>query len=368
LFYGALDVSAAFQVYVKLTEALKAAELEKISDLEMSFMKVLADMELNGIYLNPKQWLDNFRKTLKKTEDLKAQLLEFRLINWDSWQQVLPIFKELGVDVSIIDKKTGEIRESVAQPVIEKQRKLHTILDIYLQYKKVFKESSTYGEKFLRHVNPTTQRVHSSYMQIMRTGRTSSTNPNCYSKDTEIMTDSGWVRFDNLKSNHKVAQWENNEISFVEPLAYVRTFAKELTHLVSDKHIDLLVTHDHRCLLENRKTGERFVKAASDFVEDYKHLQSGFKSYGKSLSASELLNWKLALALQADGHISKWGVSFVFKRLRKVERLKYLLSEANIPFTYSERISGIHRFYITSKNFAAILSLLGTDRTLPFSL
>jgi DNA polymerase-1 len=81
--------------------------------------------------------------------------------------------------VSIIDKKTGEIKESVSREVLKKQTAKAGILKTYLDYKLSQKESSTYGEKFLRHVNPTSQRVHSSYMQIMRTGRTSSTNPNC---------------------------------------------------------------------------------------------------------------------------------------------------------------------------------------------
>lgn len=81
--------------------------------------------------------------------------------------------------MSIIDKKTGEIKESVSREVLKKQTAKAGILKTYLDYKLSQKESSTYGEKFLRHVNPTSQRVHSSYMQIMRTGRTSSTNPNC---------------------------------------------------------------------------------------------------------------------------------------------------------------------------------------------
>ncbi len=153
-------------------------ELLNTLDLENNFLLVLGDMELNGVYADQSQWLANYRETLKQTEQLKSQLLQERQINWDSWQQVLPIMKELGVDVSIIDKKTGEIKESVARTVISKQVNKSPLLGLYLDYKIIKKESSTYGEKFLRHVNPISNRIHSSYMQIMRTGRTSSTNPN----------------------------------------------------------------------------------------------------------------------------------------------------------------------------------------------
>jgi DNA polymerase-1 len=86
--------------------------------------------------------------------------------------------QSFGVDTSIIDKKTGAIKESVARQVLEKQIKKDPIIGSYLSYKESAKESSVYGEMFLKHVNPISNRVHSSFMQIMRTGRTSSTNPN----------------------------------------------------------------------------------------------------------------------------------------------------------------------------------------------
>lgn len=179
IYYGALDVAVAYLLYEKEMALLKENELMSTAELEFQFVKVLGDMELAGIYLNQKQWLENYRVTLKNTEELKAQLLKYKELNWDSHKQVLPVMKQLGVDVSIIDKKTGEIKESVSRQVVKKQSFKDDILKIYLDYKLSQKASSTYGEKFLRHVNPTSQRIHSSYMQIMRTGRTSSTNPNC---------------------------------------------------------------------------------------------------------------------------------------------------------------------------------------------
>jgi len=178
LYYGALDVCVAFLLWKRFIPLIEESELSPVMELENEFLKVLGDMELNGVWLNQQQWLTNYRRTLNESEKKKQQLLAVHNINWDSYKQVLPVMKELGVDVSVIDKKTGEIKESVANAVLSKQLVKAPLLKLYLDYKLSSKESSTYGEKFLRHVNPTTQRVHSSFMQIMRTGRTSSTNPN----------------------------------------------------------------------------------------------------------------------------------------------------------------------------------------------
>lgn len=368
LYYGALDVSVAYLLYEKEMALLKENELMSTAELEFEFVKVLGDMELSGVYLNQKQWLENYRVTLKNTEELRSQLLKYRELNWDSHKQVLPVMKQLGVDVSIIDKKTGEIKESVSRQVVKKQSFKDDILKIYLDYKLSQKASSTYGEKFLRHVNPTSQRIHSNYMQIMRTGRTSSTNPNCYSKDTEIMTDRGWVRFDELTADANVAQWEDGNIQFVKPTGYVKTFKEKLINIKTDKHIDLLVTEDHRCLIRDRKTLKLKVLPAKDYPEDAHQIHSGVVTGGINLSRREILNWKLAIALQADGSIQPWGVTFIFKKNRKQERLAYLLNEANITYNYNVTNSGKHRFYISRKDFIHIINLLDADKTLPYKL
>jgi len=178
LLYAALDVEAVFRLYKPLRLKLASSELEATNSLEGEFMFVLADMELAGIWLNQTQWLANYRETLRTTETLRNELFAVHAINWDSWQQVLPVMKSYNVDVSIIDKETGDIKESVSRQVLQKQVGVNPILSTYLTYKQFKKETSTYGEGFLKYVNPISGRVHSSFMQIMRTGRTSSTNPN----------------------------------------------------------------------------------------------------------------------------------------------------------------------------------------------
>jgi DNA polymerase I-like protein with 3'-5' exonuclease and polymerase domains len=97
-------------------------------------------------------------------------------INWNSWSQVNKVLKSLGVNTEFFDKKTGELKESVSANALKNQT--HPIVERYLEYKEWFKLSSSYGTAFLKKINPRTGRIHSSYNQVMSSGRTSSSNPN----------------------------------------------------------------------------------------------------------------------------------------------------------------------------------------------
>jgi DNA polymerase-1 len=178
IYYGAFDIETAYVLHEKLLHVGKENDLLNTFKLEFEFLKVLGDMELNGVYLDSEKWLHTAREVEIKALQLRNQLNELSPINWDSPKQAVGYLKGVGVDVLILDKKTGEIKESVGKIGLQKQAARFPVLDTYLTYKTTKKKAVAYGEKFLRHINPHTGRVHSSFMQIMRTGRTSSTNPN----------------------------------------------------------------------------------------------------------------------------------------------------------------------------------------------
>ncbi len=72
----------------------------------------------------------------------------------------------------------------------------------------------------------------------------------CYSADTEILTDKGWKKFSELTSEDKVAQVnpETLNISFTEPLAYIKYPFKGFMINFKSKSVDLLVSPDHKML------------------------------------------------------------------------------------------------------------------------
>lgn len=93
------------------------------------------------------------------------------------------MFDEIGIPVLIIDQeKSTESKtvrkHSVGKIHLNKYSKKYPIVKEYLEYKELKKLVSSYGEKFLRHVNPVSGRVHTTFYQILDTGRISSSGPN----------------------------------------------------------------------------------------------------------------------------------------------------------------------------------------------
>ncbi len=178
IYYGAYDALYTLLLSKCLRGGAEGVDLTASVNQENEFLKVLADMELNGMPADTGLFLDASKEAEEITSELRLNLLEHKDINWDSPKQVNTVLKELGVDTSIVDKKTGEIKESVGKIVIAKQTAKFPLLSKYIAYKEADKKCKAYGHKFLRHWNPTSGRIHTSFMQLMVTGRTSSSSPN----------------------------------------------------------------------------------------------------------------------------------------------------------------------------------------------
>jgi DNA polymerase I-like protein with 3'-5' exonuclease and polymerase domains/uracil-DNA glycosylase len=68
----------------------------------------------------------------------------------------------------------------------------------------------------------------------------------CYDEFTEVLTPEGWVAFVGLDRGVQVAQWDNGEITFVEPRAYVdQSYVGKMWKLENEA-TDLLVSPDHK--------------------------------------------------------------------------------------------------------------------------
>lgn len=89
------------------------------------------------------------------------------IINWASSNQTIPFFQMLGFDTTIKDKKTGEIKDSVVEKVLAKQKGIaDDFLKLYLEYKEKFKDCSTYGQNYIDAINPNTGRIHTTFWQL----------------------------------------------------------------------------------------------------------------------------------------------------------------------------------------------------------
>ena len=87
-------------------------------------------------------------------------------VNWNSSKQVIPFLESLGFKLETRDKATGRIKKSVDATIIEGQKNVHPIAEVYLEFKAAQKVTSTYGQNFLDLINPVTRRLHTSFNQI----------------------------------------------------------------------------------------------------------------------------------------------------------------------------------------------------------
>ena len=88
-------------------------------------------------------------------------------LNWSSSQQIIPFFELLGYNLEIFDKKERKKKKSAAAKVIESQKQVCPELSkIYSEFKKAEKVCDSFGEKWLKAINPVTKRIHADYHQI----------------------------------------------------------------------------------------------------------------------------------------------------------------------------------------------------------
>ena len=152
----------------------------------------------------------------------------------------------------------------------------------------------------------------------------------CVTGDVEILTENGFIRFDKLPKNIKVAQYDKGEISFVPPIAYIdKPYSGDLYHVFSDNLIDLSMTPGHEMLL-TYKNGDRKEAVKDINFNGLKKIYAAGLGIGNEteLTAYE----KLMIALQADGTIHCGILQFSFSRLRKIDAFLQLMDEGGFRF------------------------------------
>jgi hypothetical protein len=168
----------------------------------------------------------------------------------------------------------------------------------------------------------------------------------CYSDDTEILTEGGFVLFKHLGASERVAQYErgSGKISFVRPKAIQKFWHSGEMVALKGRWSDLLVTPDHRTLSRQAK-GEDKVLAAKDIKHQRHFPVAGiYKGSGGPNAAHA----KLICAYIADGYKPRGQqIQWNLKKERKKVRLRSLLTELNIPWK--------ERSYRTTKTWTVFI-------------
>ncbi|MDG1052544.1 MAG: DNA polymerase I, partial [Flavobacteriaceae bacterium] len=170
-----------FQLVEFLMNDLKSGKLvDLFKKLEMPLLKVLAEMEFNGIKINMK-FLQNLSQNYSK--ELKS--IEKNIFNHSGEEFNLASPKQLGdilfEKLKIIDKpkktKTGQY--STSEEVLSGLSKNHEIINEVLKWRSLQKLINTYVDALPKQINEDSRRIHTVFNQaVASTGRLSSQNPN----------------------------------------------------------------------------------------------------------------------------------------------------------------------------------------------
>lgn len=180
--YAARDAAVMVPLQEQVAARLKTDDLERVAKLEFECVMPIAEMELNGFYLDEPRWREQLErvkiaqaKAADELQDLlsagvaQASLFGRSEINLDSQQQVTDALLNLGVPVPRTTR-AWELQPIAADyPVVAK----------LLEYRGVAKSLTSFGEKILEFIEPKTGRIHADFRQIgAPTGRFSCSNPN----------------------------------------------------------------------------------------------------------------------------------------------------------------------------------------------
>ncbi len=182
--YAAADAHQTYRLVSVLQKKLQEQGQEALLyDIEMPVLRILYDMEQNGIIVNT-DVLDQLRETLHdELTKIKSKIIsylgeDYANINLNSPQQIAHIlFKVLGL--TPIYKTAGKTGYSTSHEVLKKLAQHHPVPDLIMRYRELFKLKSTYVDTLGTFINPQTGRVHTTFSQTSTaTGRLSSSDPN----------------------------------------------------------------------------------------------------------------------------------------------------------------------------------------------
>ena len=179
--YAVEDADITFQLKEHFQSELGEANTQKLFDeIEVPLLRVLANMELEGINLDQAYLKELASQLVTDILTLEKNIYEeageeFNIASPKQLGDIL--FDKLKLIEKPKKTKTGQY--STAEDVLSYLAKDHKIVRDVLEYRGLAKLKNTYVDALPMQVEPTTNRVHTDYMQtVAATGRLSSNNPN----------------------------------------------------------------------------------------------------------------------------------------------------------------------------------------------
>lgn len=187
----------------------------------------------------------------------------------------------------------------------------------------------------------------------------------CFTGDTEILTESGFVRFDSLLQGVRVAGYSSGDIEFVIPDRYIENdYSGPMVHVHSTRGCDLIMTPGHEVIVRDGGVDRkhRADSVAFGYGKDVYVAGKAKGSSSRKLTPME----RLMIALQADGYNqsscskTKFSlVGFSFSKERKIIKFLSLMKEGGFDWTECRGVAasgnsrGCRKFLVKSLSGAS---------------
>ncbi len=190
--YAAEDADITLRLYKKFYKNLKDEKMVNIYEIfEKPLIRILAFMEIQGIKIDNK-----FLKALSSKFEKKIEKIQKNVFKISKKEFNIASPKQLGEilynELKIADlKKTKKGSFATSASVLEDLAfKGHEFPQLVLDWRQVSKLKNTYSDSLPEHINPSTKRVHTSFLlAATTTGRLASSDPNL--QNIPIKTEDG---------------------------------------------------------------------------------------------------------------------------------------------------------------------------------
>ena len=179
--YAAEDADITLRLKNVLEPKLKEAGVEHLFyEIEMPLVRVLAEMEMNGVLIDINSLKETSELFTKRLAELEHRIYELagEEFNIASPKQVGDIlFGKLQIIEKPKKTKTGQYVTN--EETLQSLRAKHEIVEKILEHRGLKKLVGTYVDALPKLINPRTGHIHTSFNQtITATGRLSSSDPN----------------------------------------------------------------------------------------------------------------------------------------------------------------------------------------------
>lgn len=194
LIYASNDASVLLPIRERQVAECKKNGLVKAFQLEFEAVQPTAQMELNGMLLDRKKWMRLLKDSQERCQEVEEQLFQhlkpragdtlpmfegIGVFNLNSNDELKLRLKEIGVKLpTVLDDETGLEKDTTLLDKMAQIADTHPVIKLVIEHRILRKRITSYGLKFLRHINPYDGRAHPDFKQIGTvTGRYTAKEP-----------------------------------------------------------------------------------------------------------------------------------------------------------------------------------------------